>query len=258
MTNTDNDTPPTKFYVVNDAATDRTYEYGATGTLGRELRPEQRQHRPARGGQHGRRRQGLGRRRQQEGLRLQRQRRPARLLDRRQPGLQRHGRGDRHQRHRRLDRRRQAATRSSATPAPPAASRAARTPPAASTSTAATPAPRTSSPTAPPSGSSTTRPPTRCSSTRSPAALLGKLDDRRRQRQPDGHHARPGQRQAPLDRRQRDRPRLPVRQRRGPHLRLAIGRSTASPWPPATPTRRASPTRQCFLLARSISASASP
>ncbi len=42
-----------------------------------------------------------------------------------------HGRRDCHQRHRRLDRRCQAATRSTATPAPPAASRAARTPPAA-------------------------------------------------------------------------------------------------------------------------------
>ena len=31
-TNTDNDTPPTKFYVVNDGSPDRTYEYGPTGS----------------------------------------------------------------------------------------------------------------------------------------------------------------------------------------------------------------------------------
>jgi sugar lactone lactonase YvrE len=30
-TNLDNETPPTKFYVVDDASTNRTYEYGATG-----------------------------------------------------------------------------------------------------------------------------------------------------------------------------------------------------------------------------------
>ena len=60
----DNDPPPTKFYVVNDGSADRTYEYGASGTAGRELRPQQRQHRPARSGQHGGGRQGLGRRRQ--------------------------------------------------------------------------------------------------------------------------------------------------------------------------------------------------
>ena len=78
--------PATKFYVVNDASGDRTYEYSATGGSRRELRPEQRQHRPARRRQHGRRRQGLGRGREQEGLRLQHQRRPPRLLDRRQPG----------------------------------------------------------------------------------------------------------------------------------------------------------------------------
>ena len=70
------------------------------------------------------------------------------------------------------------------------------------------------------------------------------LDDRRRRRQPDRHHARPDQRRRPLDRRQRHRPRLPVRQRRQPHLRLASRRRRASPWPPATPTRRASPTRR--------------
>ena len=48
------------------------------------------------------------------------------------------------------------------------------------------------------------------------------LDDRRGRLQPDRHHARPLRRRAPVDRRQRDRPRLPVRQRAGPHLRLAL------------------------------------
>ena len=67
--------PATKFYVVNDASSDRTYEYTATGASERGLRPEQRQHRPARRRQHGRRGQGLGRGRQQEGLRLQHRRR---------------------------------------------------------------------------------------------------------------------------------------------------------------------------------------
>jgi uncharacterized delta-60 repeat protein len=32
VTNTDNDVPPTQFYVVNDATQNRTYEYGPTGT----------------------------------------------------------------------------------------------------------------------------------------------------------------------------------------------------------------------------------
>ena len=32
VTNTDNDTPPTKFYVVNDGSPDRTYEYGTAGS----------------------------------------------------------------------------------------------------------------------------------------------------------------------------------------------------------------------------------
>ncbi len=32
VTNTDNETPPTKFYVVNDGSPDRTYGYGTTGT----------------------------------------------------------------------------------------------------------------------------------------------------------------------------------------------------------------------------------
>jgi hypothetical protein len=32
LTNNDNDPPPTKFYVVNDASQNRTYEYGPTGT----------------------------------------------------------------------------------------------------------------------------------------------------------------------------------------------------------------------------------
>jgi hypothetical protein len=33
VTNSDNDPPPTKFYVVNDASQNLTYEYGATGAL---------------------------------------------------------------------------------------------------------------------------------------------------------------------------------------------------------------------------------
>lgn len=32
VTNTDNETPPTKFYVVNDGSPDRTFEYGTTGS----------------------------------------------------------------------------------------------------------------------------------------------------------------------------------------------------------------------------------
>ena len=64
------------------------------------------------------------------------------------------------------------------------------------------------------------------------------------QRQPDGHHDRSGQRQQHLDRRQRHRQRLPVQRRRQPHLRQPVGRGHASPWPPATPTRKASPTRR--------------
>ena len=101
----DNDLPPTKFYVVNDASQNQTYEYNASGTLSRVVQPEQRQHRPARSGQQRRGRQDLGRRRQPQGLRLQHQRRTARLLDRRHPGHQCHGGRHRHQRHRRLDRR---------------------------------------------------------------------------------------------------------------------------------------------------------
>ena len=46
-------------------------------------------------------------------------------------------------------------------------------------------------------------------------SLARELDHHRRRLQPDGHHARPDQRRHPLDRRQRDRPGLPVRQRRG-------------------------------------------
>ena len=54
VTNTDNDIPPTKFYVVNDASQNLTYEYGASGSAGRVVQPQQRQHRPARRGQHDR------------------------------------------------------------------------------------------------------------------------------------------------------------------------------------------------------------
>ena len=70
------------------------------------------------------------------------------------------------------------------------------------------------------------------------------LDDHRRRHQPDRHHARPVQRRQPLDRRQRDRPRLPVRQRRGAARPARSRPRRASPWPPATPTRKASPTRR--------------
>ena len=42
----------TKFYVVNDASLDRTYEYNATGHVGRDVQPQHWQHRPARCGQH--------------------------------------------------------------------------------------------------------------------------------------------------------------------------------------------------------------
>ena len=96
----------TKFYVVNDATPNRTYEYDATGVLVESYNIDQRQHGPARRGQHGGRRQGLGRRRQPQGLCLRHQRRlcsapgpPARC-----PAMPR-SRRHRHQRHRRLDRR---------------------------------------------------------------------------------------------------------------------------------------------------------
>ena len=45
----------TKFYVVNDASLDRTYEYNGTGTSVETYGLNSWQHRPARCGQHGRR-----------------------------------------------------------------------------------------------------------------------------------------------------------------------------------------------------------
>ena len=75
-------------------------------------------------------------------------------------------------------------------------------------------------------------------------SLARELDDHRRRLQPDGHHARPDQRRRQLwivdsgtdrvyqfDNAARPAPPARCRPRR------------ASPWPPATPTRRASPTR---------------
>lgn len=41
LTNLDNDAIPTKFYVVDDATSDRTYEYGRGGTDGGELCDQQ-------------------------------------------------------------------------------------------------------------------------------------------------------------------------------------------------------------------------
>ena len=74
-------------------------------------------------------------------------------------------------------------------------------------------------------------------------SLRRELDDHRRRHQPDGHHARPVRRREPVDRRQRDRPGLPVRQRRAAAPPARSRPRRASPWPPATPTPRASPTR---------------
>ena len=62
--------------------------------------------------------------------------------------------------------------------------------------------------------------------------------------QPDGHHARPVGRRPTVGRRQRHRSRLPIRQRRGAAPPARSRPRRASPWPPATPTRRASPTRR--------------
>ena len=61
----------------------------------------------------------------------------------------------------------------------------------------------------------------------------------------DGHHDRSDQREpGHLDRRQRHRQGVPVRQRTQPDLGQPRRPRPPSPWPPATPTRKASPIRR--------------
>ena len=67
------------------------------------------------------------------------------------------------------------------------------------------------------------------------------LDDHRCRLEPDRHHTQSFQRRQSVDRRQRNRPGLSVRQRRRPRRPARNRLRRASHLPPAIPTRRASP-----------------
>ena len=233
----------TKFYVVDDAVNNITYRYAPDGATRGSASLDAGN--TTRGVcQHGCRRQDLGHRRQPQGVRLQRQRRPAWVLDGRLAGQQRHAGRHRHQRHRRLDRRRQERQGVPLRRRGQPLSRAARTPPAASISTAATPTPRTSSPTARRCGSSTTAATDKVFKYTLAGSSAGKLDDQRRRtrRRPASRSTRPtsatsGSSTAAPTASTSTRPR--------PAAPPAANRPRRpSPWPPATPTRKASPTRR--------------